>query len=91
MDLVWLDFYYNFITGNVKRIETRVDFNWTFKIKFSLHILHIKPRYQIFDETTDSNFPSSPWDIESINMSKKDKHFYEKFESIFVLMVKDIV
>ena len=63
-----------------------MDFNWTFKIKFQTflsdtHILHIKPQYQIFDETSDFNFPSSIWDIESINMSKKGKHFYEKFEN----------
>ena len=53
------------------------------------HILHIKPQYQTFDETDDFNFPSSIWYIDSINMSKKDKHFYEKFEN--VLMLIDIV
>ena len=64
-----------------------MDFNWTFKIKLvqtdlsDTHILHIKPQYQTFDETSDFNFPSFIWDIESINMSKKDKHFYEKFEN----------
>ena len=47
------------------------------------HILHIKPQYQPFDETSDSNFPSSIWNIESTNMSKRDKHFYEKFENNF--------
>ena len=52
-------------------------------------ILHIKSQYQTFVESGDFNFPSSIWYIDSINMSKKDKHFYEKFEN--VLMVIDIV
>ena len=45
------------------------------------HILHTKPQYQTFDETNDFNFPSSIWDIESINMSKKGKHFYKNLEN----------
>ena len=45
------------------------------------HILHNKPQYQTFDETSDLNFSSFIWDIESINMPKKDKHFYENFEN----------
>ena len=40
------------------------------------HILHIKPQYQTFDGTNDFNFSSSIWDIESINMFKKEKHIY---------------
>ena len=95
--LVGLDFYYSFITGNVKRgqigepiaIESKLGWILTGPLKSNLvqtylsdtHILHIKPQYQTFDETSDFNFPSSIWDIESINMSKKDKHFYEKFEN----------
>ena len=43
--------------------------------------MHIKPQYQTFDETIDFNFPSSIWHIVSINISQKDKHFYEKFEN----------
>ena len=43
--------------------------------------MHTKPQYQTFDETNDFNFPSSIWDIESINMSKKGKHFYKNFEN----------
>ena len=43
--------------------------------------MRIKPQSQTFDEAVDSNFPASLWDIEPINISKKDKHFYEKFEN----------
>ena len=94
---VGLDFYYSCITGNVKRgqigepiaVESKLGWILTGPLKSNLvqtylsdtHILHIKPQYQTFDETSDFNFPSSIWDIESINMSKKDKHFYEKFEN----------
>ena len=45
------------------------------------HILHIKTQYQTFDEISDSHFLSSIWNIESVNMAKKDKYFYEKFEN----------
>ena len=94
---VGLDFYYNFITGNVKRdqigepiaVESKLGWLLTGPLKSNLvqtylsdtHILHIKPQYRTFDEISDSNFPSSIWDIESINISKKDKLFYEKFEN----------
>ena len=79
-----LDFYYNFITGNIKRgqigepiaVESKLGWILTGPLKLNLiqtylsdtHILHIKPQYQIFDETSDSNFPSSTWDIEAINV-----------------------
>ena len=95
--LVGLDFYYSSITGNVKRgqigepiaVESKLGWILTGPSKSNLvqtylsdtHTLHIKPQYQTFDETSDFNFPSSIWDIESINMSKKDKQFYEKFEN----------
>ena len=95
--LVRLGFYYNFVTDNVKRgqigepiaIESKLGWILTGPLKSKLiqtylsdtYILHIKPQYQTFDETSDSNFPSSIWDTESINMSKQDKHFYEKFEN----------
>ena len=98
MDIsVGLDFYYSFITGNVKTgqigqpiaVESKLRWILTGLLKLNLfqtylsdtRILHIKPQFQIFDETSDFNFPSSIWDIESIKMSKKDKNFYEKFES----------
>ena len=87
----------NFIYGNVNKgqigepiaVESKLGSILTGPLKSNLvqtylsdtHILHIKPQYQTFDETSDFNFPSSIWDIESINMSKKDKHFYEKFEN----------
>ena len=65
-----------------------MDFNWTIKIKFTwqtclcdAHILHTKLQYQTLDETNDFNFPSSIWGIESINMSKKSKHFYKNLEN----------
>ena len=95
--LVGLDFYYNFITSNVERgqngepiaVESKLEWILTGPLKSNLvqtylsdtHILHIKPQYQTFDETGDFNFPLSIWEIESINMSKKD--FYEKFKNKF--------
>ena len=63
--LVGLDFYYSFITGNVKRgqigepiaIESKLGWILTGPLKSNLvqtylsdtHILHIKPQYQTFD------------------------------------------
>ena len=101
MSLVEIDFYYNFITGNVKKghimeamaVESKLRRILTEPVKSNsaltylsgTRILHIKLQYQTLDETSGSNFLSSIWDIESVNMSKKDKHFYD------VLMVKDIV
>ena len=95
--LVGLDFYYSFITCNVKSgqigepiaVESKLGWILTGPLKSNLvqtylsdtHILHIKLQYQTFDETSDFSFPSSIWDIQSINMSKMDKHFYEKFEN----------
>lgn len=35
----------------------------------------------VFDETSDSNLNSYTWNIESINITKKDKYFYENFEN----------
>ena len=43
--------------------------------------MHTKLQYQTLDETNDFNFPSSIWGIESINMSKKGKHFYKSLEN----------
>ena len=80
MDLsVGLDFYYSYITGNVKRgqigepiaVKSKLGCILTGPLKSNLvqmylsdtHILHIKPQYQTFDETSDFSFPSSISDI----------------------------
>lgn len=94
--LVGLDFYYIFITSNVKRdhfreliaVESKLGWVLPESLKSnSIHaylnntcILRIKPQYQTFDESSDTSFCSFISDFPS-NMHKEDKHFYGKFEN----------
>ena len=83
--LVGLHFYCNCINGNRSHrrsidIESKLVWILTGPLKSNsvytylsdTNILHTKPQYQTFDETRDPNFLSAIWDIESINMCKKD-------------------
>ena len=75
MSLVEIDFYYNFINGNVKSghivepmaVESKLRRILTEPLKSNspltyssgTRILHIKPQYQTLDKISDSNFLSS--------------------------------